>query len=76
MDQDHSDAWSNLGVLYLMEGNLKLSNQAFGRAQAANPENASAWTGQAWYKTLSFIFIYLIFTLNRPYHVKFIRFCM
>ena len=47
LNKDMSHAWSNLGLLYLECGNLKLSNQAFGFAQAADPENATAWAGQA-----------------------------
>ena len=47
LNKDHSNAWSNLGLLYLKEGNLKLSNQAFTKAQAADPENSTSWAGQA-----------------------------
>ena len=63
-----------------MEGNLKLSNQAFGRAQAANPENASAWTGQAGFHSMTTtpcatvglaqgVLTYKLLTLHKLVHI-------
>ncbi len=44
---DFTEAWSNLGIFYFKKNNMKLANQAFSRAQSADPENAAAWQGQA-----------------------------
>lgn len=44
---DHSaQAWTNLGVLYLHNNEYELANQAFTKAQSADPEYAAAWVGQ------------------------------
>uniref|UniRef100_A0A2M4CZT0 Putative tpr repeat-containing protein n=1 Tax=Anopheles darlingi TaxID=43151 RepID=A0A2M4CZT0_ANODA len=40
-------AWSNLGVLYLSNGDLGLANKAFSRAQQCDPTFQNAWIGQA-----------------------------
>ncbi|KAJ1652869.1 Superkiller protein 3 [Dispira simplex] len=42
-----TQAWCNLGYLYLVHGETVLANKAFGRAQSASPDYASAWIGQA-----------------------------
>ena len=39
--------WTNLGVLYLSQHQIKLANKAFGRAQQANTSFVNAWIGQA-----------------------------
>ncbi|KPI44790.1 Superkiller protein 3 [Cyphellophora attinorum] len=39
-------SWTNLGVLYLLNNDTELANQAFTRAQSADPEYAEAWLGQ------------------------------
>lgn len=39
--------WSNLGVLYLLQGSTSLANKAFGRAQQIDTTYINAWIGQA-----------------------------
>lgn len=39
--------WTNLGVLYLSQNQLKLANMAFRQAQQSEPSYGNAWTGQA-----------------------------
>ena len=38
--------WTNLGTLYLSQNDHQLANDAFGRAQSADPDYAHAWVGQ------------------------------
>ncbi|KAG5897490.1 hypothetical protein JTB14_031114 [Gonioctena quinquepunctata] len=40
-------AWTNLGVLYLTLGELKLANKAFAQGQRSDPNYVSSWIGQA-----------------------------
>ncbi|XP_076257912.1 tetratricopeptide repeat protein 37 isoform X2 [Rhynchophorus ferrugineus] len=46
---DHNTAvsWTNLGVLYLLKGDIKLANKAFSEGQRADPDYVSSWIGQA-----------------------------
>lgn len=46
LNEHSARAWTNLGVLYLNNNDLELANQAFTRAQSADPEYAAAWIGQ------------------------------
>ncbi|RDA87056.1 hypothetical protein CP532_3237 [Ophiocordyceps camponoti-leonardi (nom. inval.)] len=39
--------WTNLGTLALLSRDLKLANEAYTRAQSADPDYAQAWLGQA-----------------------------
>lgn len=39
--------WTNLGALYLQQGDLKLANKVFGRAQQAETSFVNGWNGQA-----------------------------
>lgn len=39
--------WTNLGALYLQQGELKLANKVFGRAQQAETSFVNGWNGQA-----------------------------
>lgn len=39
-------AWTNLGTLALLAGDTKLANDAYTRAQSADPDYAHAWLGQ------------------------------
>lgn len=39
-------AWTNLGALALISGDMKLANDAFTRAQSTDPDYAHAWLGQ------------------------------
>jgi superkiller protein 3 len=38
--------WTNLGALYVINEDLQLANEAFTRAQSADPDYAHAWLGQ------------------------------
>lgn len=50
---DHSArTWTNLGVLYLVNNDNQLANEAFTRAQSEDPEYADAWIGQGLLATL------------------------
>ncbi|KIW69302.1 hypothetical protein PV04_05184 [Phialophora macrospora] len=50
---DHSArTWTNLGVLYLVNNDIQLANEAFTRAQSEDPEYADAWIGQGLLATL------------------------
>ncbi|XP_063700236.1 superkiller complex protein 3 isoform X2 [Culicoides brevitarsis] len=40
-------SWSNLALLYLSQGNIKLANNAFGKCQQINEKFVNAWVGQA-----------------------------
>lgn len=48
IDKKSAVSWTNLGVLYLMQGQIKLANKAFGRSQQADTGYINAWTGQAY----------------------------
>ncbi|KAH7325020.1 hypothetical protein B0I35DRAFT_174053 [Stachybotrys elegans] len=39
-------AWTNLGVLALLSGDIKQANEIFTRAQSTDPDYAQAWLGQ------------------------------
>ena len=39
-------AWTNLGVLYLLQNDIELAHKAFNRAQSTDPEYAHAWVGE------------------------------
>lgn len=41
----NAKVWTNLGVLYLLQNDFELAQQAFGRAQSTDPEYAHAWVG-------------------------------
>lgn len=50
---DHSArTWTDLGVLYLINNDHQLANDAFTRAQSEDPEYADAWIGQGILATL------------------------
>ena len=38
--------WTNLGTLYFLQSDYQLANDAFTRAQSADPDYAHAWLGQ------------------------------
>lgn len=40
-------AWTNLGTLALLQGDIQFANDAFTKAQSADPDYAHAWLGQA-----------------------------
>lgn len=46
LDEKSARGWTNLGALYLLQNDYELANQAFARAQSADPDYAHAWVGQ------------------------------
>lgn len=46
IDKKTYTSWSNLGVFYLIQGDIKLANKAFGRAQQSDTTFLNAWIGQ------------------------------
>lgn len=46
LNERSSQAWTNLGTLYLLQNDLALANEAFTRAQSSDPDFAHAWVGQ------------------------------
>ena len=46
LDERSARVWTNLGTLYLLQNDYELANQAFARAQSADPDYAHAWVGQ------------------------------
>lgn len=47
IDRKIAIVWTNLGVLYLRQGQLKMAKAAFEQAQQSQPSYAQAWSGQA-----------------------------
>ena len=46
LNERSARTWTNLGALYLLNGNMQLANETFTRAQSADPEYGYAWVGQ------------------------------
>ncbi|RPA93643.1 protein prenylyltransferase [Choiromyces venosus 120613-1] len=46
INEKNSRVWVNLATLYLLQNDIQLANEAFSRAQSADPEYALAWVGQ------------------------------
>ncbi|KAG4412970.1 hypothetical protein IFR04_013891 [Cadophora malorum] len=46
LNERSSQAWTNLGTLYLLQNDYILANEAFTRAQSSDPDFAHAWIGQ------------------------------
>lgn len=46
INEKNARVWTNLGTLYTTQNDLQLANDAFSRAQSADPEYALAWVGQ------------------------------
>ncbi|KAK3990962.1 Superkiller protein 3 [Cladorrhinum sp. PSN332] len=46
LNERGAHAWTNLGALALIQGDLELANGVFTRAQSADPDYAHAWLGQ------------------------------
>jgi superkiller protein 3 len=46
LNERSSQAWTNLGTLYLLQNDFVLANDAFTRAQSSDPDFALAWIGQ------------------------------
>ena len=45
--ENNSEAWTNLGVLYLVAGESQLANAAFKESQNCDPSYLHGWTGQS-----------------------------
>jgi superkiller protein 3 len=46
LNERSPQAWTNLGTLYMLQGDHILANEAFTRAQSSDPDFAHAWVGQ------------------------------
>ena len=46
LNEKNARVWTNLGALYLLQDDIQLANEAFTRAQSADPDYAQAWLGQ------------------------------
>ncbi|KAL9616166.1 MAG: hypothetical protein Q9160_008946 [Pyrenula sp. 1 TL-2023] len=46
LNERSAKTWTNLGVLYMTNGDNELANEAFTRAQSSDPDFAQAWLGQ------------------------------
>lgn len=46
LNERSAQVWTNLGALALLENDFKLANEAFTKAQSADPDHAHAWVGQ------------------------------
>jgi superkiller protein 3 len=47
LDKKTFTSWSNLGIFYLIHGDIQLANKAFGRAQQSDVSFLNAWIGQS-----------------------------
>ncbi|KAK0649444.1 hypothetical protein B0T16DRAFT_325052 [Cercophora newfieldiana] len=47
LNERGAHTWTNLGTLALLQNDLTFANEAFTRAQSADPDHAHAWLGQA-----------------------------
>jgi superkiller protein 3 len=52
LNENSAKVWTNLGTLYLQYSDHELANDAFTKAQSADPEYAHAWLGQGVLATL------------------------
>ncbi|TKA24211.1 hypothetical protein B0A50_05975 [Salinomyces thailandicus] len=46
LNELNAKVWANLGVLYMLQNDVQLAHQAFGRAQSTDPDFAHAWIGE------------------------------
>ncbi|KAK3290698.1 uncharacterized protein B0H64DRAFT_54354 [Chaetomium fimeti] len=46
LNEGGAHAWTNLGTLALIQGDIQFANDAFTKAQSADPDFAHAWLGQ------------------------------
>lgn len=46
IDHKQTVAWSNLGAMYLVKGDLELANLAFEKSQSADPDYVASWVGR------------------------------
>ncbi|SMY28800.1 unnamed protein product [Zymoseptoria tritici ST99CH_1A5] len=46
LNELNAKVWANLGVLYLLQNDMELAHQAFGRSQSTDPDYAHAWMGE------------------------------
>ncbi|KAJ3913647.1 superkiller protein 3 [Lentinula edodes] len=47
IDSKNARTWTNLGLLFYYHNDFELANEAFYRAQSADPDHTLAWFGQA-----------------------------
>ncbi|TPX22881.1 Superkiller protein 3 [Coccidioides immitis] len=47
INERSASVWTNLGALYLLNNDFQLANEAFTKAQSADPDLSHAWLGQA-----------------------------
>ncbi|KAL8711082.1 MAG: hypothetical protein Q9220_004463 [cf. Caloplaca sp. 1 TL-2023] len=46
LNDKNARVWTNLGVFYLIHSDIQLANDAFARAQSADPDHSQAWLCQ------------------------------
>jgi len=46
LNERNVKGWTNLGALYLLQGDIELAHTAFTRAQSTDPDYAHAWIGE------------------------------
>lgn len=47
LNDNDAVTWTNLGVFYLINDDLRLAHECFKKSQAIDPEYSNAWIGQA-----------------------------
>lgn len=47
VENNNPISWCNLGILYLLMGDIKLANKAFAQGQRSDPNYVNNWIGQA-----------------------------
>ena len=53
LNDKNARVWTNLGILYLVQEDYPLANNAFARAQSSDPDYSQAWLGQGFLATRS-----------------------
>ena len=46
LNDRNARVWTNLGALYILQGDFQIASEALTRAQSADPDYAQAWLGQ------------------------------
>ncbi|KZF21824.1 putative translation repressor/antiviral protein Ski3 [Xylona heveae TC161] len=52
LNDRNARVWTNIGTLYILQDDFQLANDAFSRAQSADPDYAPAWIGQGFLANL------------------------
>uniref|UniRef100_T1IWR9 Tetratricopeptide repeat protein 37 n=1 Tax=Strigamia maritima TaxID=126957 RepID=T1IWR9_STRMM len=47
VEENNPDAWTNLGLIYLLHDNVELAHKAFSTAQTLDPSHIKCWIGMA-----------------------------